>query len=51
VHSTTKFSHFEIVYGFNHLTLLELLPLPVDERVRFDENRKSQVVKDFHSKV
>jgi hypothetical protein len=27
------------------------LPLPIDERVRFDENRKAQVVKDFHSKV
>jgi len=28
VHSTTQMSPFEIVYGFNHLTPLDLLPLP-----------------------
>ena len=27
-HSATKFSPFEIVYGFNPLTPLEFLPLP-----------------------
>nr|XP_023887116.1 uncharacterized protein LOC111999228 [Quercus suber] len=31
VHSTTNFSPFEIVYGFNPLTPLDLLPLPVNE--------------------
>ena len=29
VHFTTNFSPFEIVYGFNPLTPLDLLPLPV----------------------
>jgi hypothetical protein len=33
VHSTTAFSPFEIVYGFNPLTPKDLIPLPVDERV------------------
>ena len=28
VHSTTQLSPFEIVYGFNPLTPLDLLPLP-----------------------
>ena len=29
-HSTTKHSPFEIVYGFNPLTPLDLLPIPLD---------------------
>ena len=28
VHHTTKLSHFEVVYGFNPFTPLDLLPLP-----------------------
>jgi len=31
VHSTTSYSPFEIVYGFNPLTPLDLLPLPTHE--------------------
>ncbi|KAH9781057.1 Endonuclease [Citrus sinensis] len=34
VHSATKFSPFEIVYGFNPLAPLDLLSLPIDERAR-----------------
>jgi len=34
VHSTTEFSPFAIVYGFNPLTPMDLIPLLVDERVR-----------------
>jgi len=30
VHSTTEFSPFEIVYGFNPLTLMDLIALHVD---------------------
>ncbi|KAH9658315.1 Endonuclease [Citrus sinensis] len=40
VHSATKFSPFEIVYGFNPLTPLDLLPLPIDERASMDGKRK-----------
>jgi hypothetical protein len=39
VHSTIKFSPFEIVYGFNPLTPMDLIPLPIDERVSLDGNR------------
>jgi hypothetical protein len=32
MHTTTSYSPFEIVYGFNPLTPLDLMPLPIDER-------------------
>ena len=51
MHSTTDHSPFEIVYGFNPLKPLYLIPLPVDERVSFDGNKKIQVVKDLHAKI
>jgi len=50
-HSTTDYSLFEIVYGFNPLTPLDLIPLPVDERVSLDGNKKTQVVKDLCAKI
>jgi len=48
---TTKFSPFEIVYGCNPLTPLDLLSLHVDERVSFDGNKKAHVDKYLHIKV
>ena len=36
VHSAIKFSPFEIVYGFNPITPLDLLPLPIDEHASMD---------------
>jgi len=51
VHSTTDYSPFEIVYGFNPLTPLDLISLPVDERVSLDGNQKAQVVRDLHAKI
>ncbi|KAL3566434.1 hypothetical protein D5086_031849 [Populus alba] len=51
VHSTTEFSPFEIVYGFNPLTPMDLIPLPIDERVSLDGNRKAQVVKTLYESV
>uniref|UniRef100_A0A2N9J791 Integrase catalytic domain-containing protein n=1 Tax=Fagus sylvatica TaxID=28930 RepID=A0A2N9J791_FAGSY len=44
VHSTTDFSPFEIVYGFNPLTPLDLLPLPVNERTSLDGQKKAEMV-------
>jgi hypothetical protein len=41
VHYTTDFSPIEIVYGFNLLTPLDLIHLPVNERVCLDDNRKT----------
>jgi len=51
VHFTTDYSPFEIVYGFNPLTPLDLIPLLVDERVSLDGNQKAQAVKDLHEKI
>jgi len=51
VHFATEFSPFEIVYGFNPLTPMDLIPLPIDERVSLDGNRKAQVVKTLHECV
>ena len=51
VHSTTDHSPFEIVYGFNPLTPLDLIPLSIDKRVSFDGSQKTQVVKDLHAKI
>jgi len=39
------------MYKFNPLTLIDLIHLPVDERVRMDDNRKAQVVKTRHESV
>ncbi|GKV08570.1 hypothetical protein SLEP1_g20183 [Rubroshorea leprosula] len=51
VHSTTNCSPFEVVYGFNPLTLLDLLPLPNDERASLDGKKKAEVVKQLHERV
>ncbi|KAH9698112.1 Endonuclease [Citrus sinensis] len=44
VYSVTKFSPFEIVYGFNPLTPLDLLPLPINERASMDAQRPSKLL-------
>jgi hypothetical protein len=41
VHSATGFSPFEIVYGFNPLTPMDLIPLPFEERVSLDGEKKA----------
>ena len=51
VHSTTGCSPFEVVYGFNPLTPLDLIPLPVEERVNLDGKKKAEFVKQLHEKV
>ena len=51
VHSTTSYSPFEIVYGFNPLTPLDLLPLPVEQRSSLDGQRKAELVRALHEKV
>lgn len=44
-HSNTKFSLFEIIYGFNPLTPLDLSPLPLSKSVNLDGTRKIELVK------
>ena len=51
VHFTTKFSPFEIVYGFNPLTPLDLSPLPLMEHVNLDDKKKADFVKQIHEKA
>jgi len=51
VHSATKYSPFEIVYGFNPLTPLDLTPLPVSKHVNLDGKKKAEIVKQIHEKA
>ena len=51
IHSSTSYSPFELVYGFNPLTPLDLLPLPVDERVGLDGKKKAELVKQIPEKA
>ena len=44
VHSITQYSPFEVVYGFNPLTPLDLSPLPMSERVNMDGLKQAEQV-------
>uniref|UniRef100_A0A151UHC9 Transposon Ty3-I Gag-Pol polyprotein n=1 Tax=Cajanus cajan TaxID=3821 RepID=A0A151UHC9_CAJCA len=52
VHKTTKISPFEVVYGFNPLTPLDLIPLP-DSSHYFHKEwvSRADFVKKLHEKV
>ena len=52
VHSTTQHSPFEVVYGFNPLTPLDLLPLPnISDFKNKDAHAKVEYVKRLHEQV
>jgi hypothetical protein len=51
VHSTTKFSPFQIVYGFNPAAPIDLLPLPVQECVNLDASKRADLVKKIHEQA
>lgn len=51
MHTTTSYSPFEIVYGFNPLTPLDLMHLPIDERSSLDGHRKAELVKSIHERI
>jgi hypothetical protein len=51
VHSTTKFSPFEIAYGFNPTAPIDLLPLPVQECVNFDASKRAEFIKKLHDQA
>lgn len=51
VHSATHFSPFEVVYGFNPLTPLDLMPLPMSEHTNLDGRKKAEFVKSLHQQV
>lgn len=46
-HSTTSFSPFEVVYGFNPLTSIDILPLPTNKHANLDGKRKANFCKGF----
>jgi hypothetical protein len=41
VYSITNYLSFDIVYGFNPLAPLDLIPLPIDKRYSVDGNQKA----------
>ena len=51
IHSATNFLPFEIVYGFNPLTPLDLSPLPMSKHVNLDGEKKAEFVKQIHEKA
>ena len=51
VHSTSSFSPFEVLYSFNPLTPIDILPLPTNEHANLDGMKMTAFVKDLHAKV
>jgi len=51
IHSSTGYSTFEIVYGFNPLTVVDLVPLQSSEFVCLDGEKKAKLVKTLHEKA
>ena len=47
-HSTTGKSLFEVVYGFNPLSPLDILPLPLQERINMDASAHVNHRKKVH---
>ena len=51
IHSSTGFSPFEIVYGFNPLTIIDLIPLPLSDFSNLDGKAKAELVQTIHNKA
>ena len=51
VQATSLFSPFEVVYGFNPLTLMDILPLPTNEHANLVGKEKVDFVKELHARV
>ena len=47
-HSTTGKSPFEVVYGFNPLSPLDILPLPLQERINIDASARVNYLKKMN---
>ena len=48
IHSSSSYSPFEIVYSFNPLTILDLMPLLLSDLVSLDRESKAEKVKTTH---
>ncbi|KAK1617489.1 hypothetical protein QYE76_023006 [Lolium multiflorum] len=51
VHSTTELCPFEVVYDFKPITPLDLLPLPLHERVNMEASKRADFVRKIHEKT
>jgi hypothetical protein len=51
IHSTTQLCPFDVVYGFKPITPLDLLPLPLHERVNMEAPKRADFVKKIHEKT
>src|SRR3954454_16094966 len=51
VHTTTQLCPFEVVYGFKPITPLDLLPLPLQERVNMEASKRADFVKKIHERT
>ncbi|XP_071923181.1 uncharacterized protein [Coffea arabica] len=51
VHSATHYSLFEVVYGFNPLTPIDLAPLPSSEHTSLDGKKKADFVRRLYDAV
>ena len=51
VHNTTHTSPFKIIYGFNPLTPIDLIPLPLNKLVSVDGSSKVDLVQKLHKQV
>src|SRR4051812_13626800 len=50
-HSTTQRSPFMVVYGFEPSTALDLLPLPLHERVNMHVKKRAEFMKKLHQQT
>jgi len=44
-------SHFEVCYGFNPLTPLDLIPIPQESKVDFKAEERAKAMKKLHEQV
>ena len=47
-HCATNRSPLEIVYGFNPNTALDILPLPLHDRIDMDFDKRADFIKQLH---
>ena len=47
-YSTTKVSHFQVVYGFNPRAPIDLLPLPTTKRIHSDAREHADFIHKLH---
>jgi len=49
--NTTTLSPFQVVYGCNLMTLLDLTPLPILAKYSWEAEKRAKEIKDLHTQV